>query len=102
MAKFLTIADIAVGTEAQPLVFIKVTPAQGKAPAKIVFQIDTHFAGTVKTWSIDFGDGLSNTGTGKPPHFAGHTYTDPAFYTVKVILSTGSDQYVSVVNVPVT
>jgi hypothetical protein len=84
--RFLTTAMITVGTGSEPLISLKTTPSTGKAPVKVVYQIDTNLPRPVTSWQLVFGDGLSNQGTGKPPHFAGHTYTKPGTYQAILIV----------------
>jgi PKD repeat protein len=83
--RFLTTASVTVGI-GNDLIRFKATPASGKAPLKVVFQADTHLPRPVAHWQIVFGDGLTNQGDGAPPHFAGHTYTQPGKYRVLLIL----------------
>ncbi len=84
--RFLTFAKITVGDGAAPLISIKPTPVSGKAPLKVSFQLDTHLPRPVQSWQLVFGDGLTNQGTGKPPHFAGHTFEKPGTYSVLLIV----------------
>jgi hypothetical protein len=83
--RFLTTATITVGV-GNALITFTPTPASGKAPLKVSFQIDTNLPRPVAHWQIVFGDGLTNQGDGKPPHFAGHTYTKAGNYRVLLIL----------------
>ena len=53
---------------------------------KVVYQIDTNLPRPVTTWQLIFGDGLDSSGTGKPPHFAGHTYDKPGTYRAILIV----------------
>lgn len=83
--RFLTTATVTVGL-GNDLIRFKPTPAAGKAPLKVSFQIDTNLPRPVAHWQIVFGDGLTNQGDGKPPHFAGHTFDKPGTYRVLLIL----------------
>ena len=83
--RFLTTAKVTVGTGNQPLVFTP-SPAAGKAPLAVSFHIQTHLPKAVRTWQLVFGDGLTNQGTGTPPHFAGHTFSKAGSYRVLLIV----------------
>jgi hypothetical protein len=83
--RFLTTATVTVGTGNAPLVFTA-SPAAGKAPLKVVFRTKTHLPKSVRTWQIVFGDGLTNAGSGEPPHFAGHTYATKGTYKALLIV----------------
>jgi PKD repeat protein len=83
--RFLTFAKVTVGTGNAPLVFTP-TPSAGKAPLAVSFHIQTHLPKAVRTWQLVFGDGLTNQGTGTPPHFAGHTFSKPGTYRVLLIV----------------
>jgi hypothetical protein len=83
--RFLTTATVTVGAGTDLIRFV-VTPASGKAPLKVSFQIDVNLPRPVAHWQLVFGDGLTNQGDGKPPHFAGHTFAKPGKYRVLLIL----------------
>jgi hypothetical protein len=78
--RFLTTATVTVGTGSKALISVKATPPAGKAPLKVVFQINTNLPRPVQKWQLIYGDGLSKEGDGDPPHFAGHTYEKPGAY----------------------
>jgi hypothetical protein len=99
-AKFLATASVSVGAGGGGISF-ESTPTSGKAPLKVTFKIQA--AGTqVASWQLVFGDGLSNQGSGAPPHFAGHTFSKPGTYRVVLILTSGAKQYVSSATIKVT
>jgi hypothetical protein len=83
--RFLTTATVTVGTGNAPLVFTP-SPASGKAPLSVSFRIQTHLPKAVRTWQLIFGDGLSHEGSGTPPRFAGHTFSQPGTYRVLLIV----------------
>ena len=83
--RFLTTATVTVGTGNAPLVFTP-TPSSGKAPLAVSFHIQAHLPKAVHAWQLVFGDGLSNQGTGTPPHFAGHTFEKKGTYRVLLIV----------------
>lgn len=83
--RFLTTAKVTVGTGNAPLVFTA-TPAGGKAPLAVSFRIQTHLPKAVRHWQLVFGDGLTNEGSGTPPHFAGHTFSKAGSYRVLLIV----------------
>jgi PKD repeat protein len=83
--RFLTTATVTVGTGNAPLVFTP-TPAGGKAPLAVSFHIQTHLPKAVRHWQLVFGDGLTNEGSGTPPHFAGHTFSKAGSYRVLLIV----------------
>ena len=89
--RFLTTAKVTVGTGNAPVVFTPV-PAAGKAPLKVSFTIKTKLPSAGRSWQIVFGDGLSNQGTGLPPHFAGHTYDKPGTYRALLIVDAAPFQ----------
>ena len=88
--RFLTFATITVGTGNALLVFTP-TPAGGKAPLAVSFRIQTHLPKAVRSWQLVFGDGLTNQGSGTPPHFAGNTFTTKGVY--RVLLFVGEAPY---------
>ncbi len=63
------------------------------------FQIDV--TKPVSKWQLIYGDGLEHDGAGKPPHFAGHTYTKPGTYNVVLVLTSGAKTYVAYATVKV-
>ncbi|HXK13696.1 MAG TPA: PKD domain-containing protein [Gaiellaceae bacterium] len=83
--RFLTTAKVTVGTGNAPLVFTP-APAGGKAPLAVSFHIQTHLPKAVRHWQLVFGDGLTNEGSGTPPHFAGHTFSKAGSYRVLLIV----------------
>ncbi len=83
--RFLTTAKVTVGTGNAPLVFTA-SPAGGKAPLAVSFRIQTHLPKAVRHWQLVFGDGLTNEGSGTPPHFAGHTFSKAGSYRVLLIV----------------
>jgi hypothetical protein len=57
-----------------------------RAPLKVVFQIRPSLPHPTVSWQLSFGDGLSNHGSGNPPHFAGHTFDEAGSYHVVLTL----------------
>ena len=64
----------------------EIAEKSGRAPLKIVFQLDANLPRPVQSWQLVFGDGLQNQGSGKPPHFAGHTYEKAGAYRAILIV----------------
>lgn len=98
-SKFFVTASVAVGAGGT-IVGVKATPASGKAPLPVSFQIDV--AKPVSKWQLIYGDGLEHDGSGKPPHFAGHTYTKPGTYHVVLVLTSGKSTYVAYATIEVS
>jgi len=67
-------------------IIFKITLYGKKAPLKVVFEINSYLPHPITGWQLTFGDGLSNQGSGNPPHFAGHTFEKPGSYHVRVTL----------------
>ena len=59
-----------------PTASLTATPSTGKAPLQVTFDASgsSDANGTITSWSIDFGDGSSDSGTGLPPSSDPHTY----------------------------
>ncbi|MBV8396862.1 MAG: hypothetical protein JO064_11465 [Actinobacteria bacterium] len=85
--RFLTSATVTAGQGAAPLISLKTTPTSGKTPLKVVFQIDTNLPRPITTWQVIWGDGnYPQQGTGRPPHFTGHTYEKAGTYNAILIV----------------
>jgi len=74
------------GTAIRFLTTAKVTVGTGNAPLAVSFHIQTHLPKAVRHWQLVFGDGLTNEGSGTPPHFAGHTFSKAGSYRVLLIV----------------
>jgi hypothetical protein len=81
---------VTVGDGANPLLSIDPTPATGRAPLSVSFRIEVAIPRTVTSWQLVLGDGIVRQGTGRPPRFAGHTYSQPGSYRVTLIVSEAS------------
>ena len=71
---------------ARQAIGFKITRYGNSAPVKFVFEISPYLPRPVVGWRLSFGDGLSNEGSGSPPHFAGHTYERAGRYRVTLVL----------------
>ncbi|HEV2591782.1 MAG TPA: hypothetical protein VGU02_07795, partial [Gaiellaceae bacterium] len=89
-AKFYSQTTVTVGAGGT-IVGLTPTPAAGKGPLKVSFKID--FAKSASKWQLIYGDGLEHDGSGKPPHFAGHTYTKSGMYHVVLVLTSAANTY---------
>jgi PKD repeat protein len=85
-ARFLVTATVTAGTGARPLVGFKAAPTSGRAPLAVSFQTDLSLPRTVSGWEIVLGDGFIRNGTGRPPHFTGHTYESAGRYRAILIV----------------
>jgi hypothetical protein len=102
-ASFLVAATVTAGNATAPVVTFQPTPPGGRAPVKVVFRTDLQPTATVSTWEIAFGDGTSVDGTGTPPRFVGHTYTNAGpFRAVLVVDESPSGRLVAYADVAVT
>lgn len=99
-ARFLVSADVAVGTNPQPLVSFRASP--GRSPLAVTFQTDLRLPQEPTGWQIAFGDARSNQGEGRPPHFAGHTYPRPGTFRAVLVVQTPTGRLVTFTDVVVT
>jgi hypothetical protein len=101
-ARFLTSAEVTVGTGApQPVAFTP-TPAAGAAPLAVSFRTDLDLGAGATGWQIVFGDGNTRQGTGAPPRFTGHTYASAGRYRVLLIVGApGSRRFLALADVVV-
>lgn len=98
---FLAYTTVSVGDT--PFIRFEPTPASGRAPLKVSFRIDaSKLTQFINGWQIYFGDGLSNTGTGALPRFAGHTYMKAGKYNVMLVVIIRAQEYISVVPITVS
>ena len=91
-ARFYTSADVTVGTSAAPVVSFEPTPDSGPAPLSVSFRTELDLTGPVTSWEMVFGDGKTRDGTGAPPHFAGHTFTEAGDYSVLLVVNQSGDR----------
>ena len=70
------------------------TPATGKAPLTVIFDGSgsSDSDGTLMSWTLDFGDGMSDSGAGPPPANESHTYAAGSYTAT---LTVTDDQAVS-------
>jgi hypothetical protein len=96
-ARYYTSADVTVGANTTPVVSIEPTPASGPVPLSVSFRIELDISGPVTSWELIFDDGKTRTGTGAPPHFAGHTFEVAGDYNVLLIVNqSGGRRFLSV------
>jgi hypothetical protein len=88
-ARFLAQTNVAVGTAKAVLDFVP-TPTSGKAKLKVSFRVDLNAPGDVTSWQLVLGDGNVREGSGRPPHFVGHTYAKPGSYRAILVVSASS------------
>ena len=98
-AKFYAQTSVTVGAGGT-VVGLEPTPSGGKGPLQVSFKIE--FAKPVSKWQLIYGDGLEHDGSGKPPHFAGHTYSKPGTYHVVLVLTSGPSTYFADATIKVT
>ena len=78
----MNVASAEVGGSDPPAVLLDPSAASGAAPLKVSFHLRSDLPKPVTSWTLLYGDGLSNTKSGALPHFAGHTYSKPGTYDV--------------------
>jgi PKD repeat protein len=86
-ARFITSAEVTVGTGASQPVAFTPTPAAGPAPLAVSFRTDLDFGAGATSWQIVWGDGNTRQGSGPPPRFTGHTFASAGSYQVLLIVN---------------
>jgi PKD repeat protein len=64
------------------------SPATGNPPLKVTFALGTSVQ-NITTWSVDFGDGQTTGGAGRPPASVSHTYTKAGSYRATFVVKPG-------------
>jgi PKD repeat protein len=101
-ARFLTSADVIVGTGAPEPVAFTPTPAAGTVPFAVSFRTDLDLPAGADSWQIVLGDGNTLQGSGSPPRFTGHTYTSAGKYRVLLIVNApAGSRFLTLANVAV-
>ena len=85
---FVATASVAVG--ATPNVLLDLVQIRGPGPLALSFHTEIHLPAPPASWSIDWGDGRGETGTGAPPTFDGHTYDQAGTYDVLLLVTDSS------------
>ena len=61
-------------------------------PLSVSLRIEEALSGPIASWEMIFGDGKTRDGTGAPPHFAGHTFTEDGDYNVLLVVNQSNDR----------
>ena len=95
-ARFLTSVEVNAGTgTSQPVAFTP-TPAAGAAPLAVSFRTELDFGAAATSWRIVWGDGNTRQGSGPPPRFTGHTFTNAGRYQVLLVVNApGGRQFLA-------
>ena len=64
------------------------SPATGNPPLKVTFSLGTSVQ-NITTWTVDFGDGQTTGGGGKPPASVSHTYTKAGSFRATFVVKPG-------------
>ena len=68
------------------------TPDSGPVPLSVSLRIEEGLAGPISSWELIFGDGKTRDGTGAPPHFAGHTFTEDGTYDILLVVNQSNNR----------
>ena len=91
-ARYYTSADVTVGAAPTPVLSIEPTPDSGAVPLSVSLRIEEGLAGPISSWELIFGDGKTREGTGAPPHFAGHTFTDDGTFDILLVVNQSNNR----------
>ena len=99
-AQFLVSAGVVVGNDAQTLVSLLPSVSIARPPVATSFLIGVNAPARSSSWELVYGDGNTRTGTGRPPHFVGHTYATAGTYRAHLIVGgPGGQRYLASANV---
>jgi PKD repeat protein len=83
---FYVSATVTAGAAAAARTSFVPAPATGPAPLAVSFRTDLDLPANVAGWTIVLGDGYTREGTGRPPHFVGHTYETAGTYRALLLV----------------
>ncbi|MGI9080085.1 MAG: PKD domain-containing protein, partial [Acidimicrobiales bacterium] len=75
-----------------PAANLTATPGFGTVPLTVAFDGSAStpgVGGALGSWTLDFGDGTSTSGTGTPPSSETHTYDNPGTYVATLTVIDG-------------
>lgn len=81
-----------------PVAVLSAVPQSGSAPLAVTFDgsgsydADENIPDTIKTYVIDFGDGLGSSAEGGAPPIWQHTYANPGVYSAKLRVTDSRNQ----------
>lgn len=84
--RLITQTTVKVGDDPDVLLRLVAQPRTGQAPLKVVFKTTVNLDKPPVRWEMVYGDGLTASGTGKPPGFLGHTYARKGVYRAVLIV----------------
>jgi PKD repeat protein len=87
-AKTASSATTGVAVASVPLISLVGNPPSGNPPLAVTFTLLTA-ATNITSWTLDFGDGRHQGGTGKPPSTLSHTYKAAGVYKATFSIKSG-------------
>jgi hypothetical protein len=97
---FFTATSLDVGAVTTSPLSLVETP--GSRPLSISIRTELHLPSAASGWMLIWGDGVTEVRSGRPPDFAGHTFSSPGTYRVLLIVTaTGGHEYAALVTVRV-
>ena len=75
-----TVGAITVGKGTPPVLSLTAGSASGSHPFHATFSLGTNIPGQVVSWTLIFGDGARQSGSGRPPSTVAHTYNKAGTY----------------------
>lgn len=79
-ALVFSVAAVTVGNGTPPVLSLKANPASGAHPLVVRFSLGSTIPGQVVSWTLIFGDGNRQSGSGRPPSTVSHTYSKVGTY----------------------
>jgi PKD domain-containing protein len=91
-------AQVTVGGGTPPVLSMTASPTSGAHPLHVRFSITVNIPGKIVSWELQFGDGQTVAGPGKPPSTVNRTYSRRGTYAAYLLVSQqqqyGGVQYV--------